>query len=480
MGQRDRQPALRHRRLRERHGLYLGGERHEFRLTPWYNDPVSDTSGEAFYLRDEETGHFWSPTPLPRRGAEPYVTRHGFGYSVFEHTEDGIVTELWIYVATDAPVKFAVLKLAQRSGRRAPALGHRLLWSGCWAICGRRRSCTWSPSRPGSGALFARNAYNTEFAGRVAFFDVSETARTRHRRPHASSSAATARSASPAAMTRARLSGQVGAGLDPCAAMQVPFDLRRRAGARDRLHARRRPATPTRRGNWSHRFRGAGRRTRRARRRVAVLEAHAGRGPRAKRPTPSLNLLANGWLLYQTLACRIWARSGFYQSGGAFGFRDQLQDAMALVHAEPRLLREHLLLLRGPPVPRGRRAALVASARGPRRAHALLRRLPLAAAGDVPLRRRHRRYRRARRDACRFLEGRPVNAEEDSYYDLPQRSDESATLYEHCVRAIEHGLRFGEHGLPLMGCGDWNDGMNLVGQHGKGESVWLASSCTTC
>ena len=203
---------------------------HEFRLTPWGNDPVSDSSGEAFYIRDEERGHFWSPMPLPSRGTTPYVTRHGFGYSVFEHTERGIRSEVWVYVALDAPIKFTVLKVRNESGRarRLSATGYAE-----WVLGDLRPKSTMhviTEIDPNSGALFARNPYNTEFRDRTAFFDVDDTPRTLSGdRTEFLGRNGTLRN--PAAMTRLRLSGKVGTALDPCAAIQVPFESGRRARA---------------------------------------------------------------------------------------------------------------------------------------------------------------------------------------------------------------------------------------------------------
>ncbi len=442
---------------------------HEFRLTPWNNDSISDSGGEAFYLRDEESGHFWSPTPLPGGGAMHYVSRHGFGYSVFEHVEDGISSEVWVYVATDASIKFTSIKLKNVSGRarRLSATGY-VEW-----VLGDLRPKTAmqviTELDPKTGAIFARNSYNSEFADQTAFFDTGEATRTvsGDRAEFLGRNGTLQR---PAAMTRARLSGRIGAGLDPCAAIQVPFDL---ADGQEReiifkLGVGRNSDDA---GNLVRRFRGsvAGRG---ALERVWEYWNHTLGAVQVDTPDQSVNMLANGWLLYQTLACRLWARSGYYQSGGAFGFRDQLQDVMALIHSEPQLVREHLLLCAAhqfkegdvqhwwhPPTGRGVRT----------RCSDDFLWLPLAAC----------RYVLATGDTgvldetVRFIEGRPLNPDEDSYYDLPRPSEETGSLYDHCVRAILRGLSRGEHGLPLMGSGDWNDGMNLVGRHGKGESVWL-------
>ena len=442
---------------------------HEFRLTPWGNDPVSDSNGEAFYLRDEERGHFWSPTPLPSRGVTPYVTRHGFGYSVFEHTERGIHSEMWVYVALDAPIKFTVLKVRNESGRsrRLSATGYAE-----WVLGDLRPKSAMhviTEIDPNSGALFARNPYNTEFRDRIAFFDVDDMNRSLSGdRTEFLGRNGTLRS--PAAMRRSRLSGKVGAALDPCAAIQVPFEL---ADGQEREIIFRFGAGQDANdaSNLLRRFRGSAA-ARSALETVWHYWNHTLGAVNVETPDQAVNVLTNGWLLYQTIACRLWARSGYYQSGGAFGFRDQLQDVMALIHTEPTLVREHILLCAArqfqegdvqhwwhPPSGRGVRTHCSDDFLW----------LPLAtcryvlSTGDTGL----------LDEPVYFIQGRPINTDEDSYYDLPKRSAQAASLYDHCVRAILRGISFGVHGLPLIGSGDWNDGMNIVGEHGKGESVWL-------
>jgi cellobiose phosphorylase len=442
---------------------------HEYRLTPWHNDSVTDASGEAFYLRDDESGHYWSPSALPCRGTGPYTSRHGFGYSVFEHAEGGIATELTVYVALEEPVKFAVLRVRNVSGRsrRLSATGYVEWLLGSLRPKSGMHVVTEIDS--GSGAILARNSYNPEFADLVAFFDVDEVTRTiSGDRTEFIGRNGTLRN--PAALARARLSGKVGAAMDPCAAIQIPFELAEGA-AREiifRMGA----------GRGAEHASALVRRLRKPGTARAALEAvrrywQTTLGAvQIETPDRSLDLLCNGWLVYQTMASRLWGRSGHYQSGGAFGFRDQLQDVMALVHAEPRLMREHLLLCASrqfregdvqhwwhPPSGRGVRTHCSDDYLW----------LPLATCryvlctGD----------RAILKESAVFLDGRAVSAEEDSYYDLPLRSLEAASLYQHCVRAILLGLRFGEHGLPLIGSGDWNDGMDQVGPKGKGESVWL-------
>jgi cyclic beta-1,2-glucan synthetase len=456
----------------ERGGGYTWLENcHEFRLTPWGNDPVGDRSGEAFYLRDENNGRVWSPTPGPIGRHGNWVVRHGFGYTAFEHFEDRIASELWTYVATDAPVRFWSLTLRNHGNEtRRISIAAFVEW-----VLGEQRSRTAShivtASDPRSGALTARNPHHSEFAGRVAFLDCSE--RERSCTADRSEFIGVGGNLShPAALRRTRLSNRTGAGLDPCAAMlttieiapgqerQVTFILGVGASADDVQQL-------------IQRYRGVSN-ARRALEQVWAYWNHTLGCVHVETPDPAIDHLVNGWLVYQVLSCRVWARTGFFQSGGAFGFRDQLQDVMALTQVTPATTRAHLVRAAGrqfregdvqhwwhPPANRGVRTRFSDD----------LLWLPLAVA----------RYVGVTGDTgvlgveVPFIEGRPVGDQEEAYYDQPAISDERATIYEHAARTIDLACsRIGVHGLPLIGCGDWNDGMNLVGQHGRGESVWLA------
>jgi cyclic beta-1,2-glucan synthetase len=443
---------------------------HELRLTSWSNDPVSDTSGEAFYIRDEESGHFWSTALLPAGGKSTYITRHGFGYSVFEHVEDGIYTEMTVYVDMVSAIKFTVLKIRNQSGRprNLSATGY-IEW-----VLGDNRTKTamhiHTEIDPDSGALFAKNQYNTEFNNRVAFFDVDYLEKT-FTADRTEFMGRNGNLQNPEAMSRLHLSGKIGLALDPCAAIQVPFlvadgeeqEIIFRLGAGKNLNKA---------STIAKQFRGKQKATDALEKVKKYWEETTG-VLQVETPDKAINIITNGWLTYQTLSSRMWGRSGFYQSGGAFGFRDQLQDVLSLFHARPELAREQILLCASrqfkegdvqhwwhPPVGRGVRTRISDDYLW----------LPFVTAyyikhtGDITI----------LDESIDFLEGRLLNPEEESYFDLPLEAHTPAPLYEHCVRAINHALNFGVHGLPFIGTGDWNDGYNKVGQHGKGESVWLA------
>ena len=458
---------------------------HEFRLTPWYNDPLSDSSGEAVYIRDEETGKFWSPTPLPARGKTGYVCRHGFGYSVFEHSENGIDSEMFTYVAMDAPVKFVVIKVRNQSKRT-----RQLSLTGYWElVLGESRHANMmhivTETDSLTSAVFARNAYGRECANRIVFADANH-AKSAHAQNMESDTYEPRQTvtgsrnefigrngtlAKPAAMLRKRLSGKTGAALDPCAAIQTQIELQS-GQEREIVFIFGAAKSAEEAQHFIHRFGGpVG-----ARQALEAVWEHWNRTlgiVQVETPDLALNVLTNGWLIYQTLSCRLWGRSGYYQSGGAYGFRDQLQDTMALIHAAPSLAREQLIRCAERQFPQGdvQHWWHPPNGQGVRThfsddylwlAYATCR--YVLATGDTGV----------LEESVSFLEGRELAPDEEAYYDQPQRSIEAVSLYEHCVRSIKHGLRFGEHHLPLMGCGDWNDGMNLVGLKGKGESVWLA------
>ncbi len=448
----------------------------QFRLTPWSNDPTSDPPSEVVYLRDEESGEIWTPTPRPLGAEAATLVRHGQGYTRFERRSHGLTQELRVFVAADEPVKMLALRL-RNTGNRPRRLS--ATYYAEWVLGGVRDQaamnvCTEIDDE--SGALLARNPFAGDFAEQVAFVDVNVRPRTLT----GDRSEFLGRNGSveaPAALSRVGLSGRVGPALDPCAAVQATIELPPGAerevvfflgSARD-VHAVR---------ELLRRCKEAGR-VRAAWDEVCQRWQRMLTAVQVKTPDAAVDVLLNRWLLYQVLSCRVWGRSAFYQSGGAYGFRDQLQDVMALVYGAPAETRAQILraarrqFVEGdvqhwwhPPSGKGVRTRISDDYLF----------LPfvvchyVAITGDTAL----------LDEKVPFLSAPLLKPEQEEDYGQPRQADESATIYEHCVRALKHGLRFGAHGLPLMGTGDWNDGMNKVGAEGKGESVWNGWFLLTC
>ena len=451
-------------------GYTWSANSHENQLTPWSNDPVSDAPGEAFYVRDDKTGHVWSPTAAPIREASgTYVARHGRGYSRFEHTSHGISANLLQYVPVEGSVKISRLRLANTSNlTRHLSVTAFVEW-----VLGSSRSATLAfvetETDAQTGALFAGNPSNVLFGSRVAFADMrgAQSEWTGDRREFIGRNRTLT---NPAALASAApLSNKVGAALDPCAAMRTKLEL-----------------LP---GSMAEVVFFLGEAATREDARAAIiairaadldaLEAEVARAwdetlsaIEVKTPDRAMDLMLNGWLLYQTLTCRIWARSAFYQASGAYGFRDQLQDGMALAAARPDLTREHLL-----------RAAARQFAEGDVQ-HWWLPQSGQGVRTRISDDRAWLAYTVAQYvettndmlvldELIPFLEGAQLEAGETDHFFEPTVSRETATLFEHCAVALDASLAVGRHGLPLIGTGDWNDGMNRVGEKGEGESVWL-------
>jgi cyclic beta-1,2-glucan glucanotransferase len=443
---------------------------HENQLTPWSNDPVSDPPGETIYVRDEDSGELWGPTALPiREEAWPYIARHGQGYSRFEHASHGMSLDLLQFVPLEDPVKISRLTIENHSARsRRLSVTAYLEW-----VLGVSRS-TSAPFvvteiDPETGVMLARNAWNSEFGGRVAFADLGgrQTAWTGDRTEFLGRNGTLDH---PISLEREdRLSGKVGAGLDPCAALQTTIELR--AGGRAEIVFFLGEAATTEEARaLIARYRGAD--LDETLRTVMKHWDDVLGAVQVTTPDRAMNVLLNRWLLYQTLACRVWARAAFYQAGGAYGFRDQLQDVMALVVAKRDIARAQLLraaarqFVEGdvqhwwhPPSGRGVRTRISDDLLW--LPYAVLHYLEVT--GDVGL----------LDEVVPFIDGPALVAGEDESYFEPRVSAQSGTLFEHCARALDRSLVVGSHGLPLIGTGDWNDGMNRVGSAGKGESVWL-------
>jgi cyclic beta-1,2-glucan synthetase len=443
---------------------------HENRLTTWNNDAISDGSGEMLYVRDEDTGEFWSPTQLPVRDAEPHVIRHGHGYTVFEHACKGISHRLTWFVPPDAPVRVARLELTNLSGEpRNLSVTQFVEW-----VLGDSRSRANQRVVTGfddeTGMLTAHSWFNEDFPGRVAFLacDRDPCAYTASRTEFLGRNG---RPGAPAAMGRRTLGGITGRFHDNCGALMSRVELA--AGgrveitfflgqadtldeARELIRARRAPGASdagleTAKAHWA-----------------GILGS-----VKVRTPDAALDAMVNGPALYQALSCRIWGRTALYQSSGAFGFRDQLQDVMALTIARPDLVREQIV--------RASRHQFEAgdvlhwwqphSGRGVRTRFTDDRNwLPfvtadyIEATGDLTV----------LDEVTPYISGPELQEGREDAYVVPTTSLVKATVYEHCVAALEASRGVGAHGLPLMGGGDWNDGMNRVGIEGRGESVWMA------
>jgi cellobiose phosphorylase len=444
------------------------------RLTPWHNDPVSDPQSEAIYLRDDDSGAVWTPTPLPIREKDAYRTRHGQGYSVFEHNSHAIGQELTVFVpmgedGSGEPVKVYRLRLRNDSGRQRRLT---VTYFAEWVLGSIREDQQMhiQTSRDeASGALLASQYWTGSYTGQVAFAAAIPRAasysgdRTQFLGRNGSAT-------KPAAMERSRLDNRAGAGLDPVAALQLPVTMQPGQqvevvfflGQEQNVDAVRALLS---RYQTAEQIDGALSSTCRWwDARLGALQVHT--------PLLSIDFMLNRWLLYQTLSCRFWGRTALYQSSGAFGFRDQLQDSMALLYSAPELTRAHILTAAGRQFVEGDVQHWWHSETGMgvrTRCSDDMVWLPMVVAcyveitGDAAI----------LDEEIPFLEGMPLKDGELERVFIPDRSALTAPVWEHCRRALDHAWRLGSHGLPLFGSGDWCDGMNRVGSEGRGESVWL-------
>jgi cyclic beta-1,2-glucan synthetase len=441
----------------------------QYRLSPWHNDALRDTAGEAIYVRDDDSGAYWSATPAPAPAGARYLVRHGQGYTKFEHRRGGLTHELSVFVSATDSVKFLRLRV-KNDGKVRRRLS---VWGIVeWVLGSNResmRSAVATTYDAPHAALFAEQPLD-RVPGRRAFLASTKTPRSVSGDREEFYGRLGSRS-EPEALGRIGLSGRVGPGLDPCAALEVALGVEpgETAEVTFLLGAAESREEATALVN-------------RLRTDEAVTAAfHAvlsfwddvlGRVT-IETPDPALDALMNRWLLYQVLACRLWARSGYYQSGGAYGFRDQLQDVLALIHSRPELAREHIVRASARQFEEGdvQHWWHPATGQGVRtRCSDDLVWLPFVVAEYV----RATGDRALLDERAPFLIDRELEPAEEDAFGVPRVSAEVATVYEHCARACERALQKGPHDLPVIGTCDWNDGMNRVGHEGRGESIWLA------
>lgn len=451
-------------------GFTWAGSSYFFRLTPWFNDPVSDPLGEALYLRDEATGEFWGATPAPVRGGIGYDVEHQPGATHFRHVHAGIATHLTVGMAGEDPVKLTVLRVTNRGpeARRLSVTSY-VEWT-LGAVREQTLHRVATRFDPARAAVLARNPFHAPFASWVAFSSCSAPTAS-HSGDRRTFIGRNGSLAHPDALRTRELDGRTGAGVDPCAALRTGLELAP-GETRTLVFLLGAAADETGATHLVDRYRDVPRALAALDGSVAAWERRLGTVT-VETPDPTFDAMVNRWSLYQALACRMWARSAVYQSSGAFGFRDQLQDVMAFVHAEPAVARAHILraaarqFVEGdvqhwwhPDTGRGVRTRFSDD----------LVWLPYVVEHYV----RVTGDRAILDESVPFLTMRALAPDEHEVYDLPQVSGEVATLYEHCRRALARASTVGAHGLPLIGTGDWNDGMNRVGIAGRGESVWLA------
>lgn len=478
-------------------GYTWSGNSRENRLTPWSNDPVLDPPGEVVYIRDLESGSFWSATPAPASRDHEVTVEHGFGYSSFELKAEKINSKLTLSVHPEEEVKFFNLELQNLDDvERKLEVYLYLEW-----VLGVNREVTFRSVQTEfdrvAQILVARNPWNTDFSRQQAFVGSNLTIQsfTCSRRefvgrhgdlstpgifeqnaaiapgPGQIFAEAITGNLAAAKSVPVMLKGSTGGGFDSCGVVKVQViipsrskqsvlfflgqgevgtDLKAKASQYRSLSSYK-AASEDSLNRWKQQ--------------LGTLNI--------KTPSRSFDILVNGWLLYQTLGCRMMARTGFYQSSGALGFRDQLQDSMALLWSEPARTRRQIVLHASrqfkegdvqhwwhPPLGRGIRTRI--SDNYIWMPYAVTR--YLAVTGDSSI----------LDEQAKYLEGPVLEVNQMEHYFQPAVSDLSESVYQHCVRALDRSLVVGPKGLPLIGCGDWNDGMNQVGVGGAGESVWLA------